>query len=242
MEEPKSATMEGSRIINLHKLQQYITDITMHAAKCGSEMKFHGEIREGLASIFGYSCTGCPYTVKLATSERCWDRKVLGDRKVTSIGNATLLRYGGRRWAYTSTGDYEHAWGASNGQKKLYTCWKGYRWMVTKSVWKIVSWSWTGRKEVSRVERWLSPWSTGNHSDSRWWMVEKVTQALVHRKVGGSHRYRTFLVYEISIVRPVHKEFQFPITNVRRTGIALPLRWKLTSFWKVSRRPRKHMG
>lgn len=65
-----TVTIEGSRIINISKLQLYISEITIHAAKCGSEMKVNGEIRHGLASIFECSCLKCGHTIKLETSEK----------------------------------------------------------------------------------------------------------------------------------------------------------------------------
>ncbi len=75
-----SEIIKGSRIINIEQLYHHISDITMHAAKCGSEMKLIGETREGLASIIVCSCVSCGHNIHLQTSEKvvgpkgykCW--------------------------------------------------------------------------------------------------------------------------------------------------------------------------
>lgn len=65
-----NVSIEGSRIINMNMLQQHINDITIHAAKCGSDMKLCGEKREGLASVFGCFCMKCGHNIQFKTSEK----------------------------------------------------------------------------------------------------------------------------------------------------------------------------
>ena len=70
-----NVTIQGSRIINLEKLQEYINCLTVHAAQCGGDIVLTGETRAGLASIISSRCSKCSYTVPLETS-----RKVKGPR------------------------------------------------------------------------------------------------------------------------------------------------------------------
>ena len=46
-----TVTVEGSRTINIHKLSEYLNELTVHAAKCGGAFTLDGETRDGLASI-----------------------------------------------------------------------------------------------------------------------------------------------------------------------------------------------
>ena len=67
--------MQGSRIINLDKLQEYINHLTVHGAQCGGDIVLTGETRAGLASIISTHCSKCNYTIPLETS-----RKVKGPK------------------------------------------------------------------------------------------------------------------------------------------------------------------
>ena len=46
-----NCTIEGSRIINIAKLQQYINELTAHTTQCGGGIVLTGETKEGLASL-----------------------------------------------------------------------------------------------------------------------------------------------------------------------------------------------
>ena len=50
-------TIEGSKIINIEKLNKYINDLTVRVSKCGGTMSLAGEKRYGLASILSSRCT-----------------------------------------------------------------------------------------------------------------------------------------------------------------------------------------
>ena len=63
-------TIEGSRIINIDKLKQYMKDLTIHAAQCGGAFTLAGETREGLASILAGKCSVCKHTISLKTSPK----------------------------------------------------------------------------------------------------------------------------------------------------------------------------
>ncbi len=73
--------LEGSRIINLDKLQQYVNELTTHAAKCGSQIILSGEQKSGLASIISSHCSKCSFIIPLTTSNKvsgpkgisCWE-------------------------------------------------------------------------------------------------------------------------------------------------------------------------
>ena len=71
----QSGTIEGSRIVNLEKLQEYINNLTVHAAQCGGDILLAGERRDGLAAIISTRCSQCNYNIPLETS-----RKVKGPR------------------------------------------------------------------------------------------------------------------------------------------------------------------
>ena len=62
--------LEGSRIINLHKLQQYVSHLTVHATRCEGTVTLAGEVRDGLASILSTCCSTCGHTITLETSEK----------------------------------------------------------------------------------------------------------------------------------------------------------------------------
>ena len=51
---PTSCELQGCRIVNLDKLQEFIHHLTAHAAACGPgcEIILQGETRAGLASIY----------------------------------------------------------------------------------------------------------------------------------------------------------------------------------------------
>ena len=61
--------------MNLEKLQEYISKLTVHAAQCGGEILISGEKQNGLAAIISTRCSKCTYTITLETS-----RKVKGPR------------------------------------------------------------------------------------------------------------------------------------------------------------------
>ncbi len=60
----------GSRIINLNKLQQYTDDLTAHAARCKGSILLYGETRQGLASILRGHCSVCNHTIILESSQK----------------------------------------------------------------------------------------------------------------------------------------------------------------------------
>lgn len=68
-------SFDGSRIVNLDKLQGYVNDLTLHAARCDGNVSLIAEKRNGLASIISTKCNSCDHIIKLETS-----RKVKGPR------------------------------------------------------------------------------------------------------------------------------------------------------------------
>ena len=60
--------LDGSRIINLSQLQQYIHELTAHAAQCPGEITLCGELRDGLASVIESRCGACNHTIQFDTS------------------------------------------------------------------------------------------------------------------------------------------------------------------------------
>ena len=66
----KSGRVDGSRIINLEKLQEYINTLTVHAAQCAGDILLAGEKRDGLASIISTRCSQCDHSILLETSHK----------------------------------------------------------------------------------------------------------------------------------------------------------------------------
>lgn len=69
-EEVQTVSFDGSRIINLDKLQQYTDDLTKHATTCAGSVTLSGETRGGLASILTAHCTTCQHTIRFETSKK----------------------------------------------------------------------------------------------------------------------------------------------------------------------------
>ena len=65
-----AAKSKGSRIINLHKLLQYMSQFTVHATHCGGTVILAGEVWEGLASVPSTHCSTRGHTVTLQSAER----------------------------------------------------------------------------------------------------------------------------------------------------------------------------
>ena len=68
--ESLSASIEGSRIIKMEKLQEYIDYLNKHSSECGGSIILSGELRDGFASILAGSCSACEKTIKLETSNK----------------------------------------------------------------------------------------------------------------------------------------------------------------------------
>ena len=62
--------IEGSRIVNMEKLQEYTDSLTKHSSTCQGTIILSGESRDGLASILTGQCTACSHTIKLQTSKK----------------------------------------------------------------------------------------------------------------------------------------------------------------------------
>ena len=62
--------IEGSRIINIQKLQEYVNELTLHGTQCGGSVVLTGEERDGLASISSGQCSTCKHTITLATAQK----------------------------------------------------------------------------------------------------------------------------------------------------------------------------
>ena len=62
--------IEGSRIINIHKLQEYIVDLHAHYVQCGGSVLLSGEVRDGLASVLSSHCSTCGHSIALQTSKK----------------------------------------------------------------------------------------------------------------------------------------------------------------------------
>ena len=63
-------TLQGSRIINLDKLQKYSSDLTAHSLRCDGTVTLTGEKRQGLASILSGHCSVCDIEIILETSSK----------------------------------------------------------------------------------------------------------------------------------------------------------------------------
>ena len=71
--ETERVEIDGARIVNISQLEQYINELTCHAAKCeksAGSVVLVGERKDGLASIISTECSGCGHVVKLQTSTK----------------------------------------------------------------------------------------------------------------------------------------------------------------------------
>lgn len=67
---PKNTLSNGSRIINLAKLQEYTDNLRQHSLNCTGSIVLYGETRHGLATILKGHCSTCNYTIKLESSPK----------------------------------------------------------------------------------------------------------------------------------------------------------------------------
>lgn len=65
-----TVTIEGSRVINVMKLQQYINELTVHSTQCGGSIVLTSEARDGLALILSSHCPTCNHTITLETAQK----------------------------------------------------------------------------------------------------------------------------------------------------------------------------
>ena len=71
--ETERVEIDRTRIMNISQLEQYINELTCHAAKCeksAGNVALVGERKDGLASIIRTECSGCGHVVKLETSTK----------------------------------------------------------------------------------------------------------------------------------------------------------------------------
>ena len=62
--------LDGSRIVNLEKLQQYIDRLVQHSVHCDGSVILCGESQDGLASILTAKCGTCGMSFNLDTSKK----------------------------------------------------------------------------------------------------------------------------------------------------------------------------
>jgi len=62
--------LDGSRIINLDQLKQFVSELSMHASQCESSITLKGEKKAGLASILSCCCSKCDFSIALNTSKK----------------------------------------------------------------------------------------------------------------------------------------------------------------------------
>ncbi len=62
--------IEGSIIINISKLLEYINDLTKHSSECEGFITLSGESRDGLASILENRCSSCQKVIVFETSTK----------------------------------------------------------------------------------------------------------------------------------------------------------------------------
>ena len=96
---------EGSRIMNIDKLQQYTDNLTKHSIHCESSITLEEVTRAGLASILTGHCSSCEDTIRLETS-----KKVKGPRGY-SRWECNLAAV----WGQMATGTRPQPAGGDNG-------------------------------------------------------------------------------------------------------------------------------
>ncbi len=67
---PPGLVIQGSRLANIDKVNEYANQVARHAASCEGSMELKRESRNGLASVFTGECSTCEHTVTLETSKK----------------------------------------------------------------------------------------------------------------------------------------------------------------------------
>ncbi len=62
--------IEGCRIINMDRLQEYTHNLTEHSRTCKGSITLIGENRDGLASVLTSQCSDCNHKIFLKTSKK----------------------------------------------------------------------------------------------------------------------------------------------------------------------------
>lgn len=70
IETQERVKLDGSRIVNLEKLQQYTDRLVQHSVHCDGSVVLCGESRDGLASIFTAKCDTCGMSFNFDTSKK----------------------------------------------------------------------------------------------------------------------------------------------------------------------------
>ena len=63
-------SLEGSRVVNLEKLQQFADDLTQHSTSCEGSITLNLENMAGLASTIKGDCSNCEHVITLDTSKK----------------------------------------------------------------------------------------------------------------------------------------------------------------------------
>lgn len=77
----KNPEQNAALRVNIHKLQQYVSELNTHNAQCPGSVVLSGEVRQGLASVFSSCCSMCGHTICLPSSNKvkgprgyqCWE-------------------------------------------------------------------------------------------------------------------------------------------------------------------------
>ena len=163
-----NVTIDGSRIINIKKLEKYVNELTVHASKCGGTISLVGEKRYGLASILSSQCE-CGYEIILESSN-----KVKGP-----LGHSRWECNLAAVWGQMTTGS-GHSPFARNNECPWRPCYKQSMFSKNREWhWEMAEYkaagsyvgSWERRKGISRRKKWLPSGHTNNYSNSRWWVV-----------------------------------------------------------------------
>ena len=67
---PTHCDINGSRIINMHKLLECFDELNAHSARCSGSIFLEMETRYGLASILSSRCSTCGHAITLQSSEK----------------------------------------------------------------------------------------------------------------------------------------------------------------------------
>ncbi len=67
---PPGMVAQGSRVINVGNMLEYVDKVARHASSCDGSVEVSRESRSGLASVFTGECCTCDQTVTLETSKK----------------------------------------------------------------------------------------------------------------------------------------------------------------------------
>ena len=226
---------EGSRIMNIDKLQQYTDNLTKHSIHCEGSITLEEVTRAGLASILTGHCSSCEDTIRLETS-----KKVKGPRGY-SRWECNLAAVWGQMATGTGHSQLEETMGMMGipvmskasfiqTERDIGECWKE----------KLHSSMAEAGQQEKRIAEEKGSFHEGVPAitvivDGGW--SKRSHKHTYNAKSGvGRRESCCSLEYEINTAMPVPLTFRRKTMCASEIGVHHHLRWRRTLSWRGFRR------